>query len=39
MLPTTLQFIIAMISQAINERMAVGIDYLPEEVRGVVASV
>jgi hypothetical protein len=33
MLPVTLQFIIAMIAYAINERMARRVDYLREEVR------
>jgi hypothetical protein len=33
MLPTTLQFIIAMIAYAINERMARRLDYVQEEVR------
>jgi len=33
MLPATLQFIIAMVSYAINERMARRVDYLREEVR------
>jgi len=33
MLPATLQFIIAMIAYAINERMARRVDYLQEEVR------
>jgi hypothetical protein len=32
MLPATLQFIIAMIAYAINERMARKVDYLREEV-------
>jgi hypothetical protein len=33
MLPVTLQFIVAMIAYAINERMARRVDYLREEVR------
>ena len=33
MLPVTLQFIIAMIAYAMNERMARRVDYLQEEVR------
>jgi hypothetical protein len=33
MLPVTLQFIIATIAYAINERMARRVDYLQEEVR------
>ena len=33
MLPATLQFIIAMVAHAINERMARRVDYLHEEVR------
>jgi putative transposase len=33
MLPLTLQFLIAMVAHAINERMARRIDYLQEEVR------
>ena len=33
MLPVTLQFIIAMIAYAINERMARKVEYLQEEVR------
>jgi putative transposase len=33
MLPATLQFIIAMVAHAINERMARRVDYLQEEVR------
>jgi hypothetical protein len=33
MLPATLQFIIAMVAYAINERMARRVDYLQEEVR------
>jgi hypothetical protein len=32
MLPVTLQFIVAMIAYAINERMARRVDYLREEV-------
>ena len=32
MLPVTLQFIVAMIAYAINERMARRLDYLREEV-------
>ena len=32
MLPATLQFIVAMIADAINERMARRVDYLREEV-------
>ncbi len=33
MLPVTLQFIIAMVAHALNERMARRLDYLQEEVR------
>ena len=33
MLPTTVQFIIAMITYAINERMARKLDYLQDEVQ------
>lgn len=33
MLPVTLQFIIAMLSHALNERMAHRVEYLQEEVR------
>jgi hypothetical protein len=33
MLPVALQFIIAMLAYAINERMAGRVDYLQEEVR------
>lgn len=33
MLPATVQFIIALIARAINERMAPRVDYLQEEVR------
>jgi len=33
MLPVTLQFLIAMIAYAINERMARRLDYVQEEVR------
>ena len=33
MLPLNLQFIIAMIAYAINERMAQNVEYLQEEVR------
>ena len=33
MIPATLQFIIAMIASAINERMRRKLDYLQEEVR------
>ncbi len=33
MLPAPLQFIIAMVAYALNERMARGVDYLQEEVR------
>lgn len=33
MLPVTVQFIVAMLAYAINERMARRIDYLHEEVR------
>jgi hypothetical protein len=32
MLPVTLQFIIAMVAYALNERMARRVDYLQEEV-------
>ena len=34
MLPATLQFLIAMIAYAINERMQRKLDYTQEEVRG-----
>jgi hypothetical protein len=33
MLPAALQFLIAMVAHALNERMARRIDYLREEVR------
>ena len=34
MLPLPLQFLVAMVAHAINERLARRIDYLQEEVRG-----
>jgi hypothetical protein len=33
MLPTTLQFLLAMLTHALNEQMARRVEYLQEEVR------